>query len=701
MIRRRLLLVLLASASMALQQEFLRDEWESFKAKNGKKYTTGEEEERRKCIFEKNLELIIQHNKKYAEGNVTYKLAMNHFGDMLPSELTPEVTFPPGEGDNLELHASQAVAVNITDLPDEVDWRKKGAVTPVPDQGSCLSSYAFSAIGALESQQFLKTTKLIPLSAQNVVDCGAVFHNRNCDGGYMDSTYGYIKINGGIDSEESYPYVGVKSDCAFDPAGVAATVSSFVSVRSATELTLMTKLATVGPVCAFVDNRLTSFILYSEGVYHDPNCAKDTMNHAVLIVGYGATEKGEKYWIVRNSWGTQWGQGGYILIRRDSSNECGIASFITYPFGSYGRGKGPDIRNSGLTDERFGRRAHPGVMKQPGLMTQWWIVVCFTATAALLANAADMDDLWISFKLKYNKTYASLLEDQQRKRAFVLNSWKIGKHNEKYARRQITYALAVNEFADMLPGEKKNENIYKSIYDPRKRFQDHELSSPPVNISELPVKFDWRDKGAVTPVRTQGTCLATWAFSAVGAVESHNYIKTEKLVELSEQNLIDCSQDFGNLGCEGGRVDQAFEYIIHNGGIDLEQLYPFVEKTMPCTFDRGAVGAKISKYNTVPQGSEKQLQSIVATLGPVAVAVDASNDDFFQYDQGIYNNPLCSSTNVNYALLVVGYGTIDGKDYWICKNSMGPEWGEHGYIRIARNVDNMCGIATMANYPEV
>ncbi|KAK8764196.1 hypothetical protein V5799_033195 [Amblyomma americanum] len=400
MIRRRILLVLLASASMALQQEFLREEWESFKAKNGKKYTTGEEEERRKCIFEKNLELIIQHNKKYAEGNVTYKLAMNHFGDM----------------------------VSMT----------------------------------------------------------------------------------------------------------------FISI--------------------------------------------------------------------------------------------------------------------------------PGVMKQPGLMTLWWIVVFFTATAALLANAADMDELWISFKLKYNKTYASLLEDQQRKRAFVLNSWKIAKHNEKYARRQITYALAVNEFADMLPGEKKNENIYKSIYDPRKRFQDHELSSPPVNISELPVKFDWRDKGAVTPVRTQGTCLATWAFSAVGAVESHNYIKTGKLVELSEQNLIDCSQDFGNLGCEGGRVDQAFEYIIHNGGIELEQLYPFVEKTMPCTFDRGAVGAKISKYNTVSQGSEKQLQSVVATLGPVAVAVDASNDDFFQYDQGIYNNPLCSSTNVNYALLVVGYGTVDGKDYWICKN---------------------------------
>lgn len=324
-------MVFLAATSLALQQEFVKDEWELFKAKHEKSYKSGEEEYRRKLIFEKNLELIIEHNKKYADGNISYKLAMNRFGDMLPSELTPAALVPSGERTNLEAHSSPAVSLNITDLPEELDWRKKGAVTPVPDQGSCLSSYAFSAIGALESQQFLKTGKLVPLSAQNVVDCGGMFHNRNCDGGFMDSTYGYIKVNGGIDSEESYPYVGVKSDCAFDQTEVAATVSSYVDIRSAIELTLKTELATVGPVCAFIDNRLSSFILYSEGVYHDPKCAKDTMRHAVLIVGYGATEKGEKYWIVRNSWGTYWGQDGYILIRRDSSNECGIGSFITYP----------------------------------------------------------------------------------------------------------------------------------------------------------------------------------------------------------------------------------------------------------------------------------------------------------------------------------------------------------------------------------
>ncbi|KAL3211343.1 hypothetical protein MRX96_036466 [Rhipicephalus microplus] len=238
----------------------------------------------------------------------------------------------PEEGFTLKLPCRDTPdGLNVSDLPAEVDWRKEGAVTPVPDQGSCLSSYAFSATGALESQWFRKTGKLVSLSAQNIVDCGAMFHNRNCDGGFMDSTYGYIKVNGGIDSEESYPYVGTKSDCAFDPSGVAATVSSFVNINSATESTLMTKVALVGPVCAFVDNSQSTFIFYSEGVYHDSGCLKDSMRQAVLIVGYGATKDGQKYWIVRNSMGPDWGERGYIRMARNKQNQCGIATSATYP----------------------------------------------------------------------------------------------------------------------------------------------------------------------------------------------------------------------------------------------------------------------------------------------------------------------------------------------------------------------------------
>lgn len=327
-----LLATKLISGFCSVDKEYAKEEWKVFKLTHGKYYHSKLEEENRFAIFVRNLELIMEHNKKYKEGNASFKLAMNRFGDVLQSELRQAPAVKPRRRFTLKLPCRDTPdGLNVSDLPAEVDWRKEGAVTPVPDQGSCLSSYAFSATGALESQWFRKTGKLVPLSAQNIVDCGAMFHNRNCDGGFMDSTYGYIKVNGGIDSEESYPYVGTKSDCAFDPSGVAATVSSFVNINSATESTLMTKVALVGPVCAFVDNSQSTFTFYSEGVYHDSGCLKDSMRQAVLIVGYGATKDGQKYWIVRNSWGTNWGQDGYILIRRDSDNECGIASFITYP----------------------------------------------------------------------------------------------------------------------------------------------------------------------------------------------------------------------------------------------------------------------------------------------------------------------------------------------------------------------------------
>lgn len=323
----------LSAVATTIQQPFLDAEWELFKTTHGKSYPSPQEDFRRKEAFARNLELIIKHNEKYHEGRVSYKLAMNRFGDMTQIDFkrAKERNLPLEEGNRFVAGLNLEEVSNESDLPDEVDWRKEGAVTPVPDQGQCYSSYAFSATGALESQMFRKTGKLVSLSAQNIVDCGHVFGNRNCEGGFMDSSFGYIKLNGGIDNEESYPYIGTQGDCAFDQTEIAATVSGFVNIRSATELTLKTKLAQVGPLCAFIDNRHPSFRFYSEGVYHEPRCSQGGKYHAVLIVGYGATDKGEKYWIIRNSWGTNWGQEGYMLLKRDAHNECGIGSFVTYP----------------------------------------------------------------------------------------------------------------------------------------------------------------------------------------------------------------------------------------------------------------------------------------------------------------------------------------------------------------------------------
>lgn len=331
-----------------------------------------------------------------------------------------------------------------------------------------------------------------------------------------------------------------------------------------------------------------------------------------------------------------------------------------------------------------------------------WILLRAVTWGFAGVNIASMEDEWNAFKVKYGKYYSSQLEDETRKLQFLRSRLEIAEHNKRYARGEVTYTRIVNKFADMLPEEIKHTIATRFLLPSHGNYHGQESShSRMPNTSILPDAFDWRNKGAVTPVKTQGSCVATWAFSATGAVESHHFIKTGQLVDLSEQNLIDCSQDFGNLGCEGGRTDQAFEYIIQNKGIDLEELYPYASKTMTCAFDKGAVGATISGFRTVPQSSEEQLEVVVANVGPVAVVVDAGHDDFFQYHQGIYNNPFCSTTDVNYGLLVVGYGTANGIDYWICKNSIGPDWGEHGYIRMARNNGNQCGIATLATYPEV
>nr|XP_050027249.1 procathepsin L-like isoform X1 [Dermacentor andersoni] len=331
-----------------------------------------------------------------------------------------------------------------------------------------------------------------------------------------------------------------------------------------------------------------------------------------------------------------------------------------------------------------------------------WILLRALIWGCAGVSIASMEEEWNAFKVKYSKYYSSPSEDETRKLQFFRNQLEIAEHNKRYARGEVTYRRVINKFADMLPQDIKHTVAPRFILPSQRNYHCPEsIASRMPNTSILPDVVDWRNKGAVTPVKTQGSCVATWAFSATGAVESHHFIKTGQLVDLSEQNLIDCSQDFGNLGCEGGRADQAFEYIIQNKGIDLEELYPYASKTMPCAFDKGAVGATISGFRTVPQSSEEQLQAVVATVGPVAVAVDATHDDFFQYDQGIYTNPFCSTSDVNYGLLIVGYGTVNGIDYWICKNSMGPDWGEHGYIRMARNKGNQCGIATLATYPEV
>ena len=218
---------------------------------------------------------------------------------------------------------------------------------------------------------------------------------------------------------------------------------------------------------------------------------------------------------------------------------------------------------------------------------------------------------------------------------------------------------------------------------------------------ELPSQTDWRSQGAVTKVKSQGQCGSCWAFSVTGALEGQHFRKTGKLVSLSEQNLIDCSKKYGNHGCNGGWMNNGFRYIKENGGIDTEDSYAYLGTDhQQCKFRKETIGATSTGYTVIPPNNEKQLLNAVATVGPITVAIQVTSS-FQSYHGGVYYEPRCDPKKLNHAVLIVGYGSEGGHDYWLVKNSWGTSWGQEGYIKMARNKNNNCGIASAASYPLV
>jgi len=221
-----------------------------------------------------------------------------------------------------------------------------------------------------------------------------------------------------------------------------------------------------------------------------------------------------------------------------------------------------------------------------------------------------------------------------------------------------------------------------------------------VPVSALPATWDWRKQGAVTPIKNQGQCGSCWSFSTTGSTEGCHFINQGKtLASLSEQNLMDCSYAQGDQSCEGGLMTDAMTYIISNGGIDTEASYPYLaEDESTCNYNAANSAATLTSFSNIPSGNEASLQQSVA-VGPVSVAIDASQSSFQFYSSGVYSDPNCSSSQLDHGVLAIGWGTDTGSAYWLVKNSWGTDWGMQGFIEMARNDNNMCGIATMATIP--
>ncbi|TKY66750.1 Senescence-specific cysteine protease SAG39 [Spatholobus suberectus] len=306
---------------------------------------------------------------------------------------------------------------------------------------------------------------------------------------------------------------------------------------------------------------------------------------------------------------------------------------------------------------------------------------------------SERHEKWMA---QYGKIYKDAAEKEKRFKIFKNNVQFIESFN---AAGDKPFSLSINQFADL-----HNEEFKVLLINGNKKAHSvgtaTETSFKYGSVTKIPATMDWRKRGAVTPIKDQGTCQSCWAFSTVATIEGLHQITAGELVSLSEQELVDCVKG-DSEGCHGGYAEDAFEFIAKKGGIASEAYYPYKGKDRTCKVTKETHGvARIKGYEKVPANSEKALLKAVANQ-PVSVYIDAEGPAFQFYSSGVFTGKC--GTNLNHAVTVVGYGKVQGgTKYWLVKNSWGTEWGEQGYIRMKRNIHakkGLCGIAANASYP--
>jgi len=327
-----LVLFSLCLVTVSLAEPDLDQNWELFKIQYKKNYINQQDEANRRLIWEQNVKKILNHNLEYNLGKHGYFMGVNQFADLTSSEFSKLLQNPMNKRESRGQESATYLAPSMAgQLPDSVDWRTKGYVTPVQNQGEC-GATPYCTCGTLEGQHFRKTGKLIPLSEQNLIDCTFPNSTSCADGGATVVDYlKYVIKNKGIDTLASYPNEGNVGKCRFNPNTIGATATGVVFV-SPTEADLKSAVATVGPISVYIDASQSSFQLYAGGIYEDPQCSSTLVDHCMLVVGYGTdATSNTDFWILKNTWGVNWGARGYIYMARNKNNMCGIADDAIYP----------------------------------------------------------------------------------------------------------------------------------------------------------------------------------------------------------------------------------------------------------------------------------------------------------------------------------------------------------------------------------
>ena len=311
-----------------------------------------------------------------------------------------------------------------------------------------------------------------------------------------------------------------------------------------------------------------------------------------------------------------------------------------------------------------------------------------------------------NFQERFSKRYSNLQELESRFSVFKKNFIEILAHNADYTQN---FTLGVNQFTDLTPEEFKYQYVSGLM---AKEDEDEDnlalygCKSFSSSAIDTPVSIDWRTKGAVNPVRDQGQCGSCWAFSATGAIEGAWAISKGQLMDFSEQELVDCATGFhyGSHGCNGGQMDGAFKFVSENGQC-AETSYPYtsgVSKTSGNCQKCSSV-SKISSCSDVKANDQISLKGAVSQQ-PVAIALSADTKIFQSYSGGVITSSACY-TSLNHGVVIVGYGTENGINYWLVRNSWGASWGLDGYVKIARSDSTddpgVCGIAMQPSFPTV
>ncbi|XP_054165168.1 uncharacterized protein LOC128962792 [Oppia nitens] len=500
------------------------------------------------------------------------------------------------------------VVVNQPNIPVEWDWRKYGIVTPAKNQGLCGSCWSFVSVAALESHLMkvqiaegkFDPKKQLSLSEQNLIDCTTNYGNDGCNGGTSRNAFEYVNETKGLNTINDYPYTGKLNTCRYNKEKrVDIDIKDIVRITTGSDQELVSAIYTYGPVTVAI-HVTNNFHNYSSGILDDPKCDANNINLSLLAIGYNP-----EYFILKNSWGTKWGENGFLRLSRSKVNNCGVSQQAYYP---------------------------------------------------VLANDVGTDQIRDKLKENNNKTIM--------KSSIVI----------------VIQLLLLLSLIDL----------------------SYNQDSAPVS-SSIPLEWDWRKYGIVTPARNRFNCSATWSFASITALESHvmkaqivegKFDPTKQLI-LSQQNLIDCSNEFGNRGCDGGYTRAAFEYVNETKGLNTINDYPYIGKSDICHFKyKKRVNISIKEIKRITTGADDELVSAIYTYGPVTVGFHQT-DNFVNYSSGIFEDYTCDANKINVALVAVGYTP----EYFILKNNFGTNWGENGYVRLSRSKYNNCGVSEQAYYP--